>query len=216
MLRSMCALRIKSTPLKPIPSRAPSRLPRLAIFWSPDQYGSRPPQRDGEPRFVSLDAERRVRDRKSDVESGLRCRRQTVERRGTSSRGPTSQTRAGSLALVAHRFARDLPGARRCGNYGCAWHADTLSHRPRPSSCARRPARLMSVLWQLHAPGPTALLGHGGTATALKTAEPEHRFSPTEKREVHLGPNPARRGRTTAKQMCSKCGIPGWSGTTPA
>jgi hypothetical protein len=43
-------------------------------------------------------------------------------------------------------------------------------------------------------PGPTALLGHGDTVTALKTAEPEHRFSPTEKREVQLGPNPARRG----------------------
>jgi hypothetical protein len=25
-------------------------------------------------------------------------------------------------------------------------------------------------------PGPSALLGHGDTATALKTAEPEHRF----------------------------------------
>jgi hypothetical protein len=32
--------------------------------------------------------------------------------------------------------------------------------------------------------GPTALLGHGDAATALKTAEPEHRFSPTEKREA--------------------------------
>jgi hypothetical protein len=41
---------------------------------------------------------------------------------------------------------------------------------------------------------PPPAAGHRDTATALKTAEPEHRFSPTEKREVRLGPNPARRG----------------------
>jgi hypothetical protein len=41
---------------------------------------------------------------------------------------------------------------------------------------------------------PDRPLGYGDVATALKTAEPEHRFSPTDKREVQLGPNPARRG----------------------
>ena len=43
-------------------------------------------------------------------------------------------------------------------------------------------------------PRPDRPPGYRDTATALKTAEPEHRFSPTEKREVQLGPNPARRG----------------------
>jgi hypothetical protein len=40
----------------------------------------------------------------------------------------------------------------------------------------------------------TALLGHGDAATPLKTAELEHRCSPTEKREAQHGPNLARRG----------------------
>jgi hypothetical protein len=47
--------------------------------------------------------------------------------------------------------------------------------------------------------GPTALLGHDAS-TALKTAEPEHEFSPTEKRGAQLGPNPARRAELVLKR----------------
>ncbi len=71
------------------------------------------------------------------------------------------------------------------------------------------------LTWQLHrgdpplarppSSGPTALLGHGDAATAL-TAEPEHRVSPTGKREAQLGPNPARRANYCKSEMCSECG----------
>jgi hypothetical protein len=62
------------------------------------------------------------------------------------------------------------------------FHTDNLVGMP------RRSARSMSVLMATSPRSPsfgsTALLGHGDAATALKTAEPEHRFSPTEKREA--------------------------------
>jgi hypothetical protein len=99
--------------------------------------------------------------------------------------GPDGSKASGKSGTGCH-IAHNLPGARRCGNYGCAWRADTLSHRPRPSSCARASGD--------HPPPARPPLDHGDTATALKTAEPEHRFSATEKHEVQLGPNPARRG----------------------
>ena len=110
---------------------------------------------------------------------------------------------------LPHRFARDLPGARRCGNYGCPWRADTLSHRLPPSSCARRPARLMSVLVATSRDQPPPARPHSSadTATVRKTPKPAHRFSPTEKREVQLGPNPACRGELQRTEMCSECGI---------
>jgi hypothetical protein len=50
-----CALKVKSSLLKPIPSRTPSRLRCRTFSWRPSltQHGSRPPQRDGRPRFAS-------------------------------------------------------------------------------------------------------------------------------------------------------------------
>jgi hypothetical protein len=107
--RPECALNVESSLLKPIASRTSCPLQYRTIGQTlplSNQYGSRPPQRDGGPRLVDAALAPNVSPRRA-PSSRPQCRRRTVEiiRQSVGTSHPTKQLISCFTSAIS-RFCR--------------------------------------------------------------------------------------------------------------